>query len=238
MAALWRQVSNAVEARIALQDVLPSLVDTYGQAAAAVAADWYDEAREAAAVSGAFRAIPASIDDNATSALALWATESGTDLGSIQSLVNGGLQRRITNWSRQTVAGSALADPRADGWQRVGVGTCKTGFCDMLIGRGAVYTEATADFASHDNCKCSAVPAFKGAPRPVKPYTPSSRNISDADRQRTIEYLTGRNGTPAPSSLDDPAWLRHQLSVIESLKDSEWRTAQITRFNRLLAEVG
>lgn len=178
MAAMWRQVSNAVEARKALQDVLPSLINTYGQAAASVAADWYDEAREAAGVGGSFRAIPASIQDNATDALALWASEHGSDLTTIQTLVNGGMQRRIANWGRETVMGSALADPKADGWQRVGAGSCD--FCNLLIGRGAVYSEATADFASHDHCNCAAAPAFSGEPRHVKPYTPGPREATKA----------------------------------------------------------
>jgi hypothetical protein len=94
------------------------------------------------------------------------------------------MQRRIANFSRQTVMGSSVADPKARGWQRVGAGECKTGFCDMLIGRGAVYSEASADFAAHDHCKCSAAPAFDGEPRPVKPYTVSPR--------RTIDPETGK----------------------------------------------
>lgn len=186
LAALWRQVSNAVEARIALQDVLPALVNAYGQAAAAVAADWYDEAREAAAVSGAFRALPASIENSATDALALWATSTGTDMDSIQSLVNGGLQRRIANWGRETVMGSSLADPASDGWQRTGVGSCD--FYNMLISRGAVFTESTADFGAHDDYMCQATPAFKGEPRPVQPYKPSVRH-SEADQARAKEWI-------------------------------------------------
>ena len=190
MAAMWRQVSNAVEARIAMQDVLPALIRTYGMAASAVAADWYDEARLAAEVSGSFRAIPASIENNATDALALWASEHGTDLASVQKLAEGGIQRRIVNWGRETVAGSALADPKADGWQRVGVGSCD--FCNLLIGRGAVYSEATADFASHDWCNCAAVPAFSGKPRPVKPYTPGPRDATKAggaDYDRAKDWI-------------------------------------------------
>jgi hypothetical protein len=187
MAALWRQVSNAVEARIALQDVLPALAQTYGQAAASVAADWYDEAREAAEVSGGFRAIPASLEDQGSDALALWASEKGSDLASIQALVEGGLTRRIFDWSRQTVMGSALADPKADGWQRTGVGSCA--FCAMLIGRGAVYSEATADFASHDHCNCDATPAFSGKSRPVKPYKPGPRHGSEADFDRAKAWI-------------------------------------------------
>jgi hypothetical protein len=30
----------------------------------------------------------------------------------------------------------------------------------MLIGRGAVYTEASVDFEAHDHCHCGAEPAW------------------------------------------------------------------------------
>lgn len=192
LAALWRQVSTAVQAREALQDVLPALVMTYGLAAATIAADWYDEARDEAAVAGRFFAIPADVDESGADVLARWGVDplfkAEPDWDAAKSLIAGGLQRRIANGARQTVALSSVEDPGADGWQRVGDGkTCA--FCSMLIGRGAVYSERTADFASHDHCGCGAAPAFKGQPRPVKPYTPSLRTASKADKARVREYL-------------------------------------------------
>lgn len=186
LAAMWAQVSNAVEARVALEDILPALIRTYGEAAAAIAADWYDDARLAAGMGGSFRAIPAFMGEQGVSALALWATSHGTDLVSIAALVNGGVQRRIANWGRDTITRSSLADPRADGWQRAGVGECD--WCTMLISRGAVYSESTVDFSAHDDCNCVAVPAFKGEPRPVKPYTPSIRK-SEADQARAKKWI-------------------------------------------------
>lgn len=184
LTALWRQVKTAAEAETALRDVLPGLVDTYGAAAATVAANWYDDLRDKVDAKQRFRAIPADIRDNGAQALIGWAVNEATDMDSLQALVLGGTQRRIANFARQTVMGSSVEDPAAVGWQRVGVGECKTGFCDMLIARGAVYTEATADFAAHDHCQCSAVPAFHGEPKPVKPYTVSPR--------RTIDPETGK----------------------------------------------
>lgn len=192
LAALWRQVRGAAQAERALQDILPAIIDTYGAAAATLAADWYDEARAKADVSGRFTAIPADIRDSGAQALIGWAASEATDLVAFQTLVEGGMQRRIVNFSRATVTGSSVADPKAIGWQRVGTGEC--GFCRMLIGRGAVYREATADFASHDHCHCSAVPAFDGEPRPVRPFTPSDRNISPADKARARAFI---NGEPA-----------------------------------------
>ena len=189
--ALWRQVQTPDEAREALQDVLPALVNTYGLAAATISADWYDDARDLVDAKGRFMAIPADLGDQGADILARWGIgplfKPEADWRRARVQVEGGLQLRIANASRYTVAGSSIADPAADGWQRQGAGSCA--FCAMLIGRGAVYTEAGADFAAHDHCRCSAVPAFKGEPRPVKPYTPSARKASDADRARVREYL-------------------------------------------------
>ena len=55
MAHLWRQVSDAVQAREALKDLLPAIVDRYGSAAAVLAAEWYDQQRLKAGVPGSFR---------------------------------------------------------------------------------------------------------------------------------------------------------------------------------------
>lgn len=184
LTVLWREVATAAQAETALRDILPALIDAYGAAAATLAADWYDDLRDKTGVAGGFRAIPVDIRDSGSQALVGWAVNEATDLSSLQTLVLGGMQRRIANFSRGTVMGSSIADPKATGWQRVGAGECKTGFCDMLIARGAVYSEATADFAAHDHCNCSAVPAFGGEPKPVKPYTVSPR--------RTIDPETGK----------------------------------------------
>jgi hypothetical protein len=192
LAALWRQVSTAAQARQALEDVLPALIQTYGAAAGALAAEWYDEARAKAGVPKRFEAIPAEVVGTAgAEALAGYAIGplfgAAPDFARSLTMAQGGLQRRIANVSRDTVMGSSIEDPSAVGWQRVGSGECS--FCSLLIGRGSVYSERSADFASHDACGCAAVPAFGGKPRPVKPYTPSDRRISDADRKRVREYI-------------------------------------------------
>lgn len=189
LAKLWRQIADAAGAAVALQDILPSVIDHYGSMGATLAADWYDELRDKVGVPGRFTAMPADIRDTGVPELIGWASSKATDYAAFQTLIEGGVQKRIANFPRLTVAQSAIADPGAHGWQRIGSGECRNGFCDMLIARGAVYSEAGADFAAHDHCKCMAVPAFDGAPRPVRPFTPSTRNISDADRARVRDWL-------------------------------------------------
>lgn len=188
LAELWRLVADGASAEVALRDLLPAIITTYGQAGAALAADWYDDLRDKVGASRRFSATPVEADDRGAHALIGWALTEATDDTSLQQLILGGTQRRIVDHIRYTVTESATADPAAVGWQRVGVGS-NCPFCDMLIGRGAVYTEATADFGSHDHCNCQATPAWKGEPVPVKPYTPSSRNSTDADRARVREWI-------------------------------------------------
>jgi hypothetical protein len=189
LARLWQLIANGASAGDALHDLLPAIVREYGSLGAALASEWYGEQREKAGVRGRFTAVPIEADDRGAHALVGWALTEATDDASLATLIAGGVQRRIADHARLTVAHSSVADPAARGWQRVGSGNCTTGFCDMLIGRGAVYTEATADFAAHDHCQCSAVPAWGGEPLPVKPFKPSMRQATDADRARVRDWI-------------------------------------------------
>lgn len=157
--ALWRQVEAPEQAEAALRDTLPLMINGYGAAAATLAADWYDETRDEVEARGRFRAIPAAVPEVGAQALVGWAIETSQDFDGFRGLIAGGMQRRIANFSRLTVAGSSVADPAARGWERTGLGECE--FCSMLINRGAVYSEASADFQAHDNCHCVAVPAWR-----------------------------------------------------------------------------
>lgn len=159
LADIWREVETAAAVEAALRDVLPALVDEYGAAAGTIAADWYDDLRDAAGVRGRFTAIPAAIEQTGTQALVGWALTEAQDMTSLQTLILGGTQRRIANFSRLTVSRSSIEDPQARGWVRVGNPRCD--FCRMLIGRGAVYTEATVGFDAHDHCNCAAAPAWR-----------------------------------------------------------------------------
>lgn len=181
LARLWRLVSQGTSAEVALRDLLPAIIREYGEAGAAMAADWYDDQRAKVEAKGRFSAIPAVADDRGAQALVGWALFEAQDDQTLQALILGGVQRRISDHVRSTITGSSVADPGARGWQRVGVGECA--FCAMLISRGAVYSEASADFASHDHCNCSATPAWRDEPVPVKPYTRSARYVEDDEKR-------------------------------------------------------
>lgn len=159
LARLWRLVAAGASAEVALRDLLPAIVTEYGAAGGAMAAEWYDQQREKAGARGRFEALPVGADDRGTQALIGWALTTATDDNSLATLISGGVQRRIADHTRYTVARNSVEDRAAKGWRRVGSGA-SCSFCSMLLGRGAVYTEASADFDSHDHCNCGAEPAF------------------------------------------------------------------------------
>lgn len=158
LSRLWRLVANGAAADEALHDLLPAIVTEYGALGAALAAEWYDDRRERAGVRGRFSAIPLAAEDRGANALVGWALNTATDDTSLKTLILGGVQKRIADHVRLTVTSSSVADPAARGWVRVGVGACKSGWCDQYLD-GKVRAVAY-DFPAHDNCKCGAVPAF------------------------------------------------------------------------------
>jgi hypothetical protein len=214
---LWRSVGDSAEAQQALMELLPELIATYGLAAGSVAADFYDQVREEEEAPKRFRAIVPEMPEQGIGALVGWAlaTAAGVhstankgaadnvveavekigpeDLTSFRTLVEGGMQRRIANQARLVITTSSIADPSAKGWMRVGGGGCD--FCALLITRGAVYTEKSVEFASHDHCNCGAAPAFN--PEQIKKvkseFVPSARNqtkeLKQANRERVQQWI-------------------------------------------------
>lgn len=168
----------------------PVIAERYGLAAGALAADWYEELRDAAEVAGYFRADFADLPDAGRYlALAEWAASKDD----VEALVFGGVQRVIANMHRETVMLSSFADPQAAGWARFARGAETCGFCYMLTTRGAVYTERTARFGAHDNCDCGAGPIWKKARYQVDAYKASAKRRSDethnADNARAREWI-------------------------------------------------
>lgn len=188
LAQLWAQLDRPQDVGAALADVAPALIGDYGDAAAVLTAEWYDEHRADLNVRGSFSAPVAATQELGVDAFVGWgASLAQQNWDTALARLSGGLTLRVFNASRDTLTTATVRDPQARGWQRSGHGECA--FCKMLIGRGSVFTKATADFAAHDNCRCVAVPVFGGRPVPVKPYAVSDRDISDADRARVRAWI-------------------------------------------------
>lgn len=178
-------------ARDLIIDVLPGLVTLWQDAAAEVAAEWYEEFRDQLEVPGSFVPTLPDLGDPGIPALVNWAEKESQDALARLSLIEGGVTLRVANGARATVIDSVNNDPRGIGFQRYSRQTVTgCGFCQALASRGTVYRDVdSASFGAHDRCRCVAVPAFGGAPIPVKPYTPTAKNVTDADRARTRAWL-------------------------------------------------
>lgn len=159
LSKLWRVIAQGASAEVALRDTLPAIVTTYGEAGSALAADYYDAEREKAHVRRRFSAIPLAAEDRGAQALIGAALSSAVNDTTLRAIIAGGVQRRIADHVRLTVANSSVADPSAFGWVRVGEGNCKSGWCDQYLD-GEIRTVEGYDFPAHDNCQCSVVPAF------------------------------------------------------------------------------
>lgn len=72
-------------------------------------------------------------------------------------------------------------------WKRV-LSANPCAFCRMLAGRGAVYSEGTASFLSHDHCSCTAEPEFSAALK-VQPIarTPADAPITPVQPFETLK---------------------------------------------------
>lgn len=132
----------------------PDLLTSYGESAAVLGADFYNEMRRAArqGVTGkqfqAVIAMPAP--DEQSIRAAKWALGSlyGEEPNAPLTLskLNGIVQRLVTQPFRDSIWYSAAADPVRTGIQRVPTGADTCAFCVMLASRGPVYSVSASGF--------------------------------------------------------------------------------------------
>lgn len=180
----------------ALLVAVPELIAYYSDGTAALAADHYDDLRDAARASGQYTAEPVvNLREEKIRRGVLWAVEplytpEPDDVLALERMAQV-VQLETARPFRDTILTNRRQDPAAAGWRRQTSGSgCK--FCRMLAANGATYKQATARFAAHPHCSCSAAPVFDGTAGPeasVLQYTASQRRRTEADRARLREYL-------------------------------------------------
>jgi len=148
-----------------LFEYVPTLCSEYGDMAATVAADWFEELRAAEGVTGSFRApLAPSVPLEQVNARLGYATRASGPLWLGDSATLTTFLAMMTNEyalqpGRDTVMAAAHKDNAA--YARVPEpGACK--FCLMLASRGFVYSKATAGGTKkfHGKCRCNAVPVW------------------------------------------------------------------------------
>lgn len=201
LSAFWAtlNLTKPEAARDALLRFLPTLTDAYGDVAASVAADWYDDLREAAGVRSGYSVALAENTPHAAvrQRTRFGATHLFTDTpDQTLAFLTSAVSKYVLAPGWDTIQENSIRDPAASGWHReVRAGACK--FCRMLAGRGAVYKKATAHFAAHDNCNCVALPSWdKNAPEvSTDQYVASERTSKmkparrEQHRERIQSYL-------------------------------------------------
>lgn len=187
---------TAADPRAALIEASTPLVSYYADGTAALAADYYDELRDVANPARAFRASPViDLDEERLRRAAIWATEplyiAEPDPVLAAARVAEMMQPEVVQPFRDTITGNQQRDPDAVGYRRnASGGACR--FCRMLAGRGAVYKEASAHFASHPGCHCTASPVFNGESGPEAnaiQYVASERTRTESQKQALRNFL-------------------------------------------------
>lgn len=173
----------------ALHDLVPIIAQDYGDAAASLALDYYEMAREAAEVGGITLVEAPKVNGEKIDAAIRWSLKYST--GELPSLemtgraLSGAIARHVLDINSDAILAASVKDKRSVGWRRINdAGACT--FCRMLADRGGVYTGSTVRFASHDHCGCSAAPVFD-TDRDIRPvsvhaYEASQRKLSDSQR--------------------------------------------------------
>ena len=193
--------------REGLLDEAVPLVSEFSDGAAALSMDFYESSREAAGVPGRFTPPPAPVppveqtEGTIRYMVGFLAGEAASSHGDVSRMVAGSLARSVLDVGDETVVAATRADEAARGWSRVlEPGACD--FCRMLSDRGGVYTGESVRFASHDNCRCSAVPHFswgEGDRRvSTVPFQASQRRMNERtrelNRRRVKEFIAANYG--------------------------------------------
>lgn len=187
-----RSGRGVVSIRNELLRVLPTLVEYYGEAAATVAADWYEQVRDVEnipakqrfrsqlVIPDKLKEIQGTIERTAGALI----TDNPDDF--LRS-IRGPIGRYVIDASRETVIENTRNDPQARGWQRITrAGSCD--FCRFLAARGGVYMAYTVRFASHNDCNCAAAPSWDPNAHEVdtKVYEASKKTSRMSEEQKQI----------------------------------------------------
>lgn len=164
----WRTLdhTDGVAVRGALEVVFPELVQAYGLSTATLAADRFDDLREASVAGGRFSAVLGDVaGTEQAQAKMRWAIGplfERSDPAQAFANLELSLDEYVKQPARDTILQSVDRDPADARWARVpsGRGTCR--WCRMLASRGAVYlTERTADGGRyHGHCDCVPTPIW------------------------------------------------------------------------------
>jgi len=204
----------------ALLNYVPLLTQQFGELAATLAMDWFEELRFDAIDAGQIAAIgratsyeavrtdPVILTVSAASA-SYWQHRLAADGpdAAVAGLKDGAM-RAVRQSGREAITQNADRDRAARGWQRMTrPGACR--FCRALANRGGVYTKASVRFAAHGpKCNCVAAPTWDQNAPEADPfvYVASKNTAGMTDEQRQIQRdrVRGWLESEFPGESDHP----------------------------------
>lgn len=232
--------ATVAEAREEAKRVMRGAVQRHDQAAAALAAEWYDSQGRAAGA-GLDRAVT-EVVYTAADVDKLARYQAGRlvegDVGGFAKACGDFAVDNAKRSLNATILRNAKRDRgRGVRFARVTSGRNTCSFCLMLAGRGAVYwSRETAGAFNHwhTHCSCKIVPGYSGNAYDVLVEGHDPAKIEA--RLEDVERLTGtERGTPEFTrevALRDPDWLfgdeiAYEIAKLAEPDDSEREVASI-----------
>lgn len=156
-----------------LRETIPEILTTYGSVVGTVDEVYYQNLREAAGISGDYRASAKPVDwqeiASPISGFAIARTVEQAPLSATITLIGGSVSAQLFNFSRENVAYNAGRDPSPTSYRRV----TRPKACDFCLYmatafRGDGSNEEYKNY--HDSCGCIDVPVFSGQTFEDPPY--------------------------------------------------------------------
>lgn len=189
--------------RDGLVEIVPLLVNEYGDMAAQAAAEWFEQVHPGTYLAQLGDTFPT---EGVTEGVRYHAGNLFTD-NPRQTLVgiDAALQRYIYYAGRGTVARNVALDREKPRLARVPTGAKTCAWCSLLASRGFVYlTKQTAGLTDkyHDDCDCQVVPEWDSAPAHIKGYDPD--RLYD-------QYMQAREASGSGSDKTIAAYMRRMF---------------------------
>lgn len=211
--------ATVAEKRAAASEILDGISQRYGDAAATLAAEWYDVQAEAAHAKLESALTETTWSPTAVDKVARYQARLLKD-GDDSGFANG-----CASWAgnviRTSLNATVLANARRDRrygvrFARVPTGRETCPWCYMLSSRGAVYysrRSAGEQAHWHRNCDCKIVPGFENDPdaEVVEGYDPKGMRsrMGQIQRETGLSFAETRDSAALKRSLSlmDPDWL-------------------------------
>lgn len=192
--------------RDALTEYLPALTAEYGDLAASVAAEWFEELYAASGRKARFTpSLAPVVDSRAIEGTVKWAAGSlYAETPTVAPALRAAVSRWVLQPGRETVARNASRTSAR--WARVPSGSETCAFCLLTASRGFVYTtEQTAGRGNeyHDDCDCVPTPDWSRHPR-LEGYDPDGMYLIYNDAANAADTRNDINAILAVMREQNP----------------------------------